>query len=152
MMMKKLCRIRLINWHYFVNETINVSGSFLISGENTAGKSTILDAIQLVLTTNHRKFNTAANEKSSRDLKGYVRCKTGNEDNAYVRTKSVITYVALEFFEEKNGRYFTLGVKIDSPDEESKLITKWFREEGKLDELSFLTRGTTVDHGRIPPP
>lgn len=141
MMMKKLCRIRLINWHYFVNETINVSGSFLVSGENTAGKSTILDAIQLVLTTNNRKFNTAANEKSSRDLKGYVRCKTGNEGSAYIRNGSVITYVALEFYEEKTTKYFTIGVKIDSPDEESKLTTKWFREECKLEELTFLTGG-----------
>lgn len=140
-MMKKLCRIRLINWHYFVNETINVSGSFLISGENTAGKSTVLDAIQLVLTTNHRKFNTAANEKSNRDLKGYVRCKTGDEDNTYIRTGSVITYVALEFFEEKSSKYFTLGVKIDSPDVESKLDTKWFREECRLDDLSFISSG-----------
>ena len=49
---EEITRIRLINWHYFVNETININGSFLISGENTAGKSTILDAIQLVLTTN----------------------------------------------------------------------------------------------------
>ncbi|ETT45440.1 MULTISPECIES: ATP-binding protein [Paenibacillus] len=140
-MMKKLCRIRLINWHYFVNETVNVNGSFLISGENTAGKSTILDAIQLVLTTNNRKFNTAANEKSNRDLKGYVRCKIGNEDRTYIRTGSVITYVALEFYEEKGAKCFTLGVKIDSPDEESKLTTKWFREEGRLEELSFLTGG-----------
>ncbi len=141
MMMKKLCRIRLINWHYFVNETINVNGSFLVSGENTSGKSTILDAIQLVLTTNTRRFNTAANEKSSRDLKGYVRCKTGSEDSTYIRKGSVITFVALEFFEEKTTRYFTLGVKIDSPDEESKLTTKWFREECKLEELSFITGG-----------
>lgn len=141
MMMKKLCRIRLINWHYFVNETINVNGSFLISGENTAGKSTILDAVQLALTTNNRKFNTAANEKSSRDLKGYVRCKTGNEDSTYIRNGSVITYVALEFYEEKTAKYFTLGVKIDSPDEESKLTTKWFREECKLEDLCFLTGG-----------
>jgi uncharacterized protein YPO0396 len=150
MMMKKLCRIRLINWHYFVNETINVNGSFLVSGENTAGKSTILDAIQLVLTTNNRKFNTAANEKSSRDLKGYVRCKTGNEDSTFMRTGSVITYVALEFYEEKTAKYFTLGVKIDSPDEESKLTTKWFREECKIEELSFLTGGrpSTADEFR----
>jgi len=141
MLMKKLIRIRLINWHFFINETINVNGSFLISGENTAGKSTVLDAIQLVLTTNHKKFNTAANEKSSRDLKGYVRCKTGNEDNAFIRNGSVITYVALEFYEEKTAKYFTLGVKIDSPDEESKLIIKWFREECRLDEICFLVGG-----------
>lgn len=148
--MKKLCRIRLINWHYFVDETINVSGSFLISGENTSGKSTVLDAIQLVLTTNNRKFNTAANEKSKRDLKGYVRCKTGNENSTYVRNGSVVTYVALEFFEEKTSKYFTLGVKIDSPDEESKLTTKWFREECKLEELSFISnnRPSTTEEFR----
>jgi|LAHS01.1.fsa_nt_gb uncharacterized protein YPO0396 len=140
-MMKTLCRIRLINWHYFINETINIKGSVLISGENTSGKSTVLDAIQLVLTTNTRKFNIAANEKSKRDLKGYVRCKTGDEDRAYVRKGSVITYVALEFYEEKTFKYFTLGVKIDSPDEESSLKIRWFREECKLDELAFLTDG-----------
>ncbi len=140
-MMKTLTRIRLINWHYFINETIPVHGSFLISGENTSGKSTVLDAIQLVLTTNYRKFNTAANEKSSRDLKGYVRCKTGNEDNTYIRNGSVITYAALEFFEEKTGKYFTLGAKIDSPDEESKLTIKWFCEEARLEELSFVSGG-----------
>lgn len=140
-MMKTLKRIRLINWHYFINETISVNGSFLISGENTSGKSTVLDAIQLVLTTNYRKFNTAANEKSSRDLKGYVRCKTGNEDSTYLRNGSVITYVALEFYEEKTAKYFTLGVKIDSPDEESKLTVKWFCEECRLEELAFITAG-----------
>ncbi len=141
MMLKKLCRIRLINWHYFVNEIIRVEGSFLISGENTAGKSTILDAIQFVLTTNYRKFNAAANEKSTRNLKGYVRCKTGNEDNTYLRTGSIISYVALEFYEQKTSKYFTLGVKIDSPDEESKLTIKWFCEECKMEELSFLVGG-----------
>lgn len=141
MITKKLCRIRLINWHYFVNETINISGSCLVTGENTSGKSTILDAIQFVLTTNHRKFNTAANEKSSRDLKGYVRCKTGNEDGTYLRTGSIISYVALEFFEEKTSKYFVLGAKVDSPDEESRPDVKWFREECRLDNLTFITNG-----------
>ncbi len=139
--MKKLTRIRLINWHYFTDETIEVRGSFLISGENTSGKSTILDAIQLVLTTNTRKFNTAANEKSNRDLKGYVRCKTGDEENAYLRSGSVITYVALEFFEEAKQQAFTLGVKIDSADAESRLKSKWFVEECRLEDLAFLTGG-----------
>lgn len=136
---KKLTKIKLVNWHYFTNETIAIKDSTLFTGENGSGKSTILDAIQLVLTTNSRRFNPAANEKSKRDLKGYVRCKTGEEGNTYVRGSGpVISYVALEFYEELKDRYFVLGVKIDSPDLEGELDKKWFRVEGKLDSLSFL--------------
>lgn len=139
MMMKKLKRIRLINWHYFVNETIDVGGSFLVSGENTSGKSTVLDAIQLVLTTNKRRFNTAANEKSNRNLMGYVRCKTGNENNAYLRKGNVVSYVALEFYEEKTGKTFVIGAKMDSSDEEASVKTKWFVVEDGLDSIAFLS-------------
>lgn len=136
--MKKLTRIKLVNWHYFVNETIDINGSCLISGENASGKSTILDAIQLILTTNTRRFNPAANERSKRDLKGYVRCKTGEEGNTYVRKNSVISYIALEFYEESKDRFFVLGAKFDSPDEESDIRKIWFCEEGSLDGLSFI--------------
>ena len=120
---KILTRVRLINWHFFENETISLGGSTLISGENTSGKSTILDAIQLVLTVNTRKFNMAANEKSNRNLKGYVRCKTGTIGEVYLRKNVVISNVALEFYEEKTEKYFVLGVHMMSPDEESRVIT-----------------------------
>ncbi len=141
-MKKTLCRIRLINWHYFVNETVSVKGSCLITGENTSGKSTILDALQFVLTTSQRNFNKAANEKSNRALKGYVRCKTGDEGSIYLRKGNVISYVALEFFEEKTSKYFVLGAKIESPDEDSNLDIKWFREECRLENLSFINQGS----------
>lgn len=135
---KLLTRIRLINWHYFENETVSIYGSTLISGENTAGKSTVLDAIQLVLTTNTRRFNTAANEKGSRDLRGYVRCKVGNVGETYLRKNVVIGNVALEFYEEKTDKYFVLGVHMTSADELSPVTTRWYMEEGRLEELSFL--------------
>ena len=139
--MKKLTKIKLINWHYFQNETINVDGSFLLCGENASGKSTILDAIQLVLTTSTKSFNlatTVGEKRSKRDLKGYVRCKTGEEGNAYYRTGSVISFVALEFYEESKDRFFTIGVKIDSPDVESELKKKWFKVEAPIDAISFI--------------
>ena len=123
---KVLTRIQLVNWHYFQNERISVHGSTLISGENTAGKSTVLDAIQLVLTTNTRKFNIAANEKGNRSLRGYVRCKVGNIGETYLRKNVVPANVALEFYEEKQDRYFVMGVHMTSLDEESPVITKWY--------------------------
>ncbi|MBD5494893.1 MAG: cell division protein MukB [Lachnospiraceae bacterium] len=135
---KIMTRVQLINWHYFENERISFHGSTLISGENTAGKSTILDAIQLVLTTNTRRFNVAANEKGKRDLRGYVRCKIGNVGEAYLRKGAVPANVALEFYEEKGDRYFVLGVHILSRDEESAPITRWYIEECRLEDLSFM--------------
>lgn len=135
---KILTRIQLINWHYFQNERISINGSTLISGENTAGKSTVLDAIQLVLTNNTRKFNMAANEKGNRNLKGYVRCKVGNVGETYLRKNVVPANVALEFYEEKGDRYFVIGVHMTSQDEESPVITKWYVEECRLENMSFI--------------
>lgn len=48
--MKKLMRVKLINWHRFTDAIIDFEKSTLISGENGAGKSTLLDAIQFVIT------------------------------------------------------------------------------------------------------
>lgn len=138
---KILTRVQLINWHYFENERISFNGSTLVSGENTAGKSTILDAIQLVLTTNTRRFNVAANEKGNRNLKGYVRCKIGNVGETYLRKNAVPANVALEFYEEKGNRYFVIGVHMLSPDEESPVTTRWYLEECRLEDLSFRVEG-----------
>lgn len=138
---KILTRVQLINWHYFENERIAFHGSTLISGENTAGKSTILDAIQLVLTTNTRRFNVAANERGNRNLKGYVRCKIGNVGETYLRKNAVPANVALEFYEEKGDRYFVIGVHMLSADEESQVLTRWYIEECRLEDLSFMADG-----------
>ncbi len=138
---KRLTRIRLVNWHFFENETVSLNGTTLISGENTAGKSTILDAIQLILTTNSRKFNMAANEKGNRTLKGYVRCKVGNVGETYHRKGTVPANVALEFYEEKTDRYFVLGVHLLSQDEEGPVIRKWYAEECRFEDLNFITDG-----------
>jgi uncharacterized protein YPO0396 len=135
---KILTKVRLINWHFFENETVPIGGSTLVSGENTAGKSTLLDAIQMVLTTNTTRFNTAANERGKRTLLGYVRGKTGDVGNEYIRQNTVISNVALEFYEERFQRYFVLGVHMLSPDELSSVSTRWYCEECRLDDLSFL--------------
>ena len=73
--MKKLKKILLINWLYFSKELIEVGDINFLTGKNGAGKSTVIDALQIVLLgeTNSRNFNQAANEKSQRTLEGYLR-------------------------------------------------------------------------------
>ena len=64
--MKKLKKILLINWLYFDRELIEVGDVNFLTGRNGAGKSTVIDALQIVLLgeTNARNFNLAANERS----------------------------------------------------------------------------------------
>lgn len=73
--MKKLKKILLINWLYFSKQLIEVEYINFLTGKNGAGKSTVIDALQIVLLgeTNARNFNQAANEKSQRTLDGYLR-------------------------------------------------------------------------------
>lgn len=138
---KKLNRVRLVNWMYFGNETFPINqGSVLISGENAAGKSTVLDAVQMVLTGNSTKFNKAANENSDRDLKSYVRCKIGTTEKTYLREGNVISNIALEFFEEKEKRFFVIGVHITSGNENETPDKRWYIENGQLEDFSFLTK------------
>lgn len=110
--MKKLTRVKLINWHRFVNATIDLEKSTLISGENGAGKSTLLDAIQFVIICSTNYFNKAAHENGKRKLTGYIRCKTGRENKPYERTGEISAHVALEFYEEKKDKYFVIGGRL----------------------------------------
>ena len=47
--MKKLKKILLINWLYFSKEIIEVGDVNFLTGKNGAGKSTVIDALQIVL-------------------------------------------------------------------------------------------------------
>ncbi|MBQ9157663.1 MAG: AAA family ATPase, partial [Eubacterium sp.] len=137
--MKKLTKIRLINWHRFSNETIEVGDSVLLSGENGAGKSTILDALQYVLTCSKANFNKAAHEKGKRTLNTYIRCKTGREDRPYERTGSITGHIALEFLDEERKAPFIVGVVMDSATEEKEPNSLWYliERKGLKDDLFF---------------
>ena len=47
--MKKLKKILLINWLYFSKQLIEVEYINFLTGKNGAGKSTVIDALQIVL-------------------------------------------------------------------------------------------------------
>lgn len=135
--MKKLTRVKLINWHRFINDTIEFEKSTLISGENGAGKSTLLDAIQFVVTCTTNYFNKAAHENGKRKLTGYIRCKTGRENKPYERTGEISAHVALEFYEEKKDRYFIVGAVVDSASEGQEKTVRYLMDNMRLDDTLF---------------
>lgn len=140
--MKKLTRVKLINWHRFINSTIEIEDSTLISGENGAGKSTLLDAIQFVVTCSTNYFNKAAHENGKRKLTGYIRCKTGRENRPYERTGEISAHVALEFYEEKKQRYFIVGAVIDSASEGQEKWVRYLMDGEMLSDDMFFSGNT----------
>ena len=142
--MKVLKKVRLINWHRFPDETIEFADSVLLSGENGAGKSTILDAIQFVITCSKAHFNKAAHEKGKRNLNTYIRCKTGREDRPYDRTGEISAHIALEFYDEAKKRPFIVGAVMDSASEEKEPNTAWYLIENRELKDDFFKKGNSI--------
>ena len=111
----KLKKIKLINWHIFTNNTIEVNGNVLITGENASGKSTLMDAIYYVLSGGDQyHFNKAANEGSQRTLETYIRGKLGSERNPYLRPQTdVVSYIILEYEDEKKRHSMVVGCEME---------------------------------------
>ena len=109
-----------------------------MSGENGAGKSTLLDAIQFVIICSTGYFNKAAHENGKRKLTGYIRCKTGKENQPYERTGEISAYVALEFYEESKDKYFIIGAVVDSASEGQETTVRYLMENTRLSDDLFL--------------
>lgn len=141
--MKKLTRMKLINWHRFENGTIDFGSATLLSGENGAGKTTLLDAIQFVVLCSAGSFNKAAHENGKRKLTGYIRCKTGKESRPYERTGEVSAHVALEFYEESRQKYFILGAVVDSASEGQETTGRYLIDGSMLSDDMFFKKDQT---------
>lgn len=144
--MKKLKKILLINWLYFSKEIIEVGDVNFLTGKNGAGKSTVIDALQIVLLgeTNARNFNQAANEKSQRTLDGYLRADM-DENNPYSRRgKDFSSYIACEFLDETEGTSFVTGVVFDCRSDGSKQ-ERFFIYVGTLPENCFVDNGEAME-------
>lgn len=149
--MKKLTRMKLINWHRFVDVMVDFGDSTLISGENGAGKSTLLDAIQFVITCSANHFNKAAHDNGKRKLTGYIRCKTGKENQPYERAGAISAHIALEFFEEDKNKYFIVGAVVDSATEGQETVIRYLMDNCMLEETMFKEKNKprTISEFRI---
>ncbi|MDY2727572.1 MAG: ATP-binding protein, partial [Candidatus Onthovivens sp.] len=109
--MKKIKKLKLINWHTFNNEEISFSDINVITGENGTGKSTILDAIHYLQSGGTCKFNTAANTISSgRTVENYLRARVGNENREFLRSEgNIIGHIAIQYFDDLKRKDLILG-------------------------------------------
>ena len=144
--MKKLKKILLINWLYFSKQLIEVEDINFLTGKNGAGKSTVIDALQIVLLgeTNARNFNQAANEKSQRTLDGYLRADIDPNSPYSRRGKDFSSYIACEFWDEIEGNHFVTGVVFDCRSDGSRQ-DGFFTYTGDIPEDCFIVGQEAMD-------
>ena len=149
--MIQLSRVRLINWHNFVDDTLTFERITFLIGVNAVGKTTILDAIRYCLTTN-KDFNALGNRKSARTLQGSVHGKQRGE-NAYTRRGHTVSYIGVEFFDQKQGRKFVITVRVESesPEQEMRHVrqTWYISPMGTcLEDLPFIDHSNNAPSSR----
>ena len=142
-MKKSLTKIKLINWHGFYDQTIDVKGSMLVFGENGSGKSSLLDALMFFLTGGEEKFfNSAANDRASRTAESYMRAKIGIEGKENLRNQpNVISHIALEWFDEYNQKPFVTGVCLEIQEEKGKVTRSFYYiEDQRMSDDLFVNK------------
>jgi len=109
-----ITRIRLLNFHNFVDETIDLpnGGHLFLLGDNGCGKTTILDAIHYVLTAGQSmEWNAAArvagSRREGRRAQGIV--MRYNLDCGAMNPRGGVSYALLEI-KGRHGAPLTVGV------------------------------------------
>ncbi len=150
--MKLVTKIQLINWHYFSNELINLKRINFLTGANSAGKSTIIDAIQAALLgeTRSSHFNRAAGRKSERTFRSYLIGTLGEDMDSGTRSlregKDFTSYIVLEFYDNIKNEYFCIGLTADVYSDASDEKKNWFILDDVLPTGQFINdNGTTKD-------
>ena len=154
-MAKHLKRVLLIHWHFYTHQLIELDQINFLTGKTGVGKTTIIDALQVVLlgdTNARRFFNKAANEKSERTLEGYLAGEYGDDgDRASrsLRQGRFSSIVACEFQDSETQRMFTVGSVFDSYDV-GKWANQWFIFGDRIPEHHFIGQDQTpMDIGRF---
>ncbi|RCX14385.1 uncharacterized protein YPO0396 [Anaerobacterium chartisolvens] len=147
--MKLLRKLLLIHWHYFNHELIEFNQLNFLTGKNASGKSTIIDAMQLILLgdTSGSFFNKAASGRGNRTLKGYLMGELGDDEDSgfrYLRSGRFSSYVVLEFYDTEKKKAFTVGCCFDtySENDTQKLF---FLYDGAMHNNGFLHGNTPMD-------
>ena len=139
-----LSRMCLNNWHYISRKTLSFNDSInFFTGHSGSGKSTVLDALQIVLYANtdgRGFFNKAAADDSDRSLIEYLRGMiTIGENNefSYLRNKNFSSTIVLELKRTDTEEYQCVGVVFDVEVATNEVSRLFFWHRGPLPDHQY---------------
>ena len=136
---KALSRICLNNWHYIDRKVLTLSeGINFFTGHSGSGKSTVIDALQIVLYANtdgRGFFNKAAADDSDRTLIEYLRGMVNiseNNEAQYLRNQNFSSTIVLELVHTKTREKQCVGVVFDVDTASNDVSRLFFWHTGEL--------------------
>lgn len=116
--MKKLKRIIMVNWYLFEAEEWDIEGNVALVGKNGSGKSSFIDAIQLVMLggsqADWRPNAKATSKADRRNIRGYVLGIVKDEEaigesQEYQPREDALSRIVLVFEDETSGESISVG-------------------------------------------
>ena len=151
-----LSRICLNNWHYIKHRTLSFDdGINFFTGHSGSGKSTVIDAMQIVLYANtdgRGFFNKAAADDSDRSLIEYLRGMINiGDDNSfsYLRNQNFSSTIALELKRTDTGECQCVGVVFDVETATNEISRLFFWHKGGMISGDYRTRERTMTTGEV---
>jgi len=111
--MYELVRLSFHNWYVFEALDLDVGGMIAVIGPTGAGKSAILDGVQVVITgDNHNviDLNPSAGDKSDRTVLSYCLGQISDVDRGEPRRDRSETILALTFRHKVSGAANNIGL------------------------------------------
>ncbi len=145
-----LSRICLNNWHYIRHKTLSFhEGINFFTGHSGSGKSTVIDALQIVLYANtdgRGFFNKAAADDSDRSLIEYLRGMVNiGEDNSfsYLRNSNFSSAIVLELRRTDTGECQCVGVVFDVEAASNEVSRMFFWHKGPIPDHAYRVKGNS---------
>ena len=153
---KALSKICLNNWHYIDRKILSFSeGVNFFTGHSGSGKSTVIDAIQIVLYANtdgRGFFNKAAADDSDRSLIEYLRGMVNigeNNESEYLRNKNFSSTIVLEFEQTDTREKQCVGVVFDVETSTNEIGRLFFWHTGGLLENQYRADRRCLTTGEV---
>lgn len=141
---KALSKICLNNWHYIDRKILKLNeGINFFTGHSGSGKSTVIDALQIVLYANtdgRGFFNKAAADDSDRTLIEYLRGMVNiseNNESQYLRNHNFSSTVVLELEQTNTREKQCVGVVFDVETATNEINRLFFWHTGGLLESGY---------------
>lgn len=146
-----LSRMCLNNWHYIDKRVLSFhQGINFFTGHSGSGKSTVIDAMQIVLYANtdgRGFFNKAAADDSDRSLIEYLRGMVNIGENgefSYLRNKNFSTTIVLELERTDNQARQCIGVVFDVVTSTNEISRLFFWHKGGIPDHCYRTQSRAM--------